>query len=588
MRRRLLLGLVPALPLLALAGSCGADADAPVSIGLVLRAPAGLLDQANAIRLQVFDASKASCQATGHVSTVPAGAQTFALQSTGCAAGVAWCKDITLDKDGSTKMFAVVASNAAGILAEGCATATINQDPLEVDIQVQRYLSPACCGNGKLEPGEQCESATTTTECPGIAADTVCAADCTSIEIPVDRKVGAPRPAVATKSELAIAFCPGAPDYGLQNGLRAVFTDTAAGTSGGADVAIRAFDAGLHPLQDPSLILPEPHPVPLLCSDAKATKGSVNAQRTPSIAPIGADLVAVVYVSDELTATHDDIFLSAQGLDGCAEKAPVRVNDNSGAASPDVAAGGIAGTGLVVWTRAGQVLGRLVARTVDAGDVPTLTPQGGGSIAIAPNGAAPRVAGSASGWVVAYQGAGAGDGDGIFVRTVSPGGVVGPEIRVNTATDGVQEQPDVAMLSDGRFVVVWRSAGDVWLQRFDAAGQPAAHDQDEPLNTVRDDDQARPAVAASGDLGQFYVAAWESRLGGNGAIAARIVGGDSGFGYNSVSGQNDEFEASVPGAVGERRRPAVAIGGGGYVAIGWQDEAAAQPGLVVRRFPLPM
>lgn len=588
MRRRLLLGLCPGLPLLALAGACVADTDAPVSIGLVLRAPAGLLSQATAVRLQVFDAGKATCEPTGHVSSVPSGAQSFSLQSQGCAKGVAWCKDITLDKDGSTKMFAVVASNAAGVLAEGCAKATINQDPLEVDIQVQRYLPPSCCGNGKLEPGEQCEAATTTTACPGVAADAVCAADCTSIEIPVDREAGAPHPAVGAKSEIALAFCPGSADNGLQNGLRAAFTDTATGTSGGADVALRAFDAALFPLKDPSLILPVPHPVPLLCSDAKATKGSVNKQRSPAITPIGADLVAVVYVSDELTATHDDIFLSAQGLDGCAETAPVRVNDNSGAAAPDVAAGGVAGTGLVVWTRAGQVLGRLVARTVGADGVATLTPQGGGSFAIAPNGAVPRVAGSTGGWVVTYQGAGSGDGDGIFVRTVSPGGVVGQEVRVNTATDGVQDQPDVAMLADGRYVVVWRSAGDVWLQRFDKAGQPAAHDQDEPLNTVRDGDQGRPALAASGDLGDFYVAAWETANATNGAIAARFIGGDAGFGYNSVSGQNDEFEASARGVAGARRRPAVAVGGGGFVAIGWQDEAASQAGLVVRRFPLPM
>ena len=92
----------------------------------------------------------------------------------------------------------------------------------------------------------------------------------------------------------------------------------------------------------------------------------------------------------------------------------------------------------------------------------------------------------------------------------------------------------------------------------------------------------------SGDLGDFYAIAWEADRGGNGAIGARFAGGDSGFGYNSVTGQNDEFEASPAGVNGARRRPAVAVGGGGFVAIGWQDESASQPGLVVRRFPLPM
>jgi hypothetical protein len=587
--RRSLACLLPCLPLFGLVASCVAASDAPVSIGLVLRAPAGLLGQATAVKLSVFDASKATCQPNGHVSAVPAGAQTFALQNSGCAAGVGWCKEISLAQDGSKKMFAVVASNAAGTLAEGCSTAVIDQDPLEVDIKVQRYVAPPCCGDGKLEAGEQCDTGTAAdATCPGITADAVCAADCTSIEIPVDREPADKRPPSGTKSDVALAFCPGSADKKLQNGLRAAFTDTAAGTTGGADVSIRALDASLQPLKDPSLILPEPHPIPLLCSDAKATKGSVGAQRSPAIAAIGADLVAVVYTSDELQATHADVFVSAQGLDGCAEAAPVRVSTTSGVGAPDVAAGGQVGTGLVVWSRGGQVLARLVARGTSGAGTPGLVAQGNDEIAVAPNGSAPRVAGSASGWVVVYQGAGTGDGDGVFLRTVSPGGVVGPEVRVNTVTDGVQDQPDVAMLGDGRYVVVWHSASDVWFQRFDATGTPAAHDQDAALNTVTEDEQAHPAVTSSGDLGAFYAVAWESAKSGNGAIAARFVEADGGFGYNSVSGQNDEFEASLAGESGARRKPAVAIGGAGFVAIGWEDTAASQPGVVVRRFPLPM
>lgn len=588
MRRHLFLGLAACLPLCALPSACASSDEGPVALQLVLRAPAGLLSQATTVKLSVFDSSKGKCLPTGHASSIPAGASTFALQNTGCAKGVGWCKEIALDKDGSSKMFAVVASNAAGTLAEGCATATINQDPLEVDIKVQRYLPPACCGNGKLEPGEQCDgNGAAGGDCPGMKADAVCAADCTSVEIPVDRQPTDKLPVVGTKSQLALAFCPGAADNRLQNGLRAVFTDTAAGVAGGSDVAIRAFDQNLYPLKDASLILPEPHPIPLRCTDPKATKGSPNGQDAASITPIGTDLVAVVYISDELTATQHDVFLSAQGLDGCAEAAPLRVSSTSGASSPDVAEG-TPGNGLVVWARASQVFGRLIARTTDGSGAATLTPQANAEFSIAPNGTLARVAGSSTGWVVAYQGAGSGDGDGIFVRTVAPGGVVGPEVRVNTATSGVQDQPDVAMLADGRFVVAWRSAGDVWFQRFDKTGTAAAHDQDAPLNTITDGEQARPAVAASGDLGEFYAVAWETAQTGNGAIAARFVGGDAGFGFNSVSGQNDEFEASTPGRTGVRHLPAVAVGGGGYVAIGWQDEAASQPGVAVRRFPLPL
>jgi hypothetical protein len=587
-RRRLLLGFVPCLPLLALPGACAPTNDGPVSIGLVLRAPAGLLAQATAVKLSVFDAAKAKCLPTGHASAIPAGAQSFALQNSGCAKGVAWCKQIALDEDGSSKMFAVVASNAAGTLAEGCATAAINQDPLEVDIKVQRYLPPACCGDGKLEPGEQCDSGTASGgDCPGITADAVCSVACTSIEIPLDRTPTDKPPAAGTKAELALAFCPGAPDKHLQNGLRAVFTDTSATATGGSDVAIRDLDQGLYPLSDPSLILPRPHPIPMLCSDPKSTKGSVNAQSSPAIAPVGADVVAVAYVSDELAQTQRDIFASAQGVDGCADTPPVRVSTTSGASAPDVAAGP-PNMGLVVWVRDGQVFGRFVARTTtnDAPPKITLTPQAQAEFSIAPNGTVARVAGAAGGWVVVYEGAGDGDGDGIFARTVAPGGVVGPEVRVNVVADGKQDQPDVAMLGDGRHVVVWRGADHaIWFQRFDKTGAPAAHDQDAPLNTVTDGERAMPAVASSGGLGDFYAVAWE---GPNGTIGARFVGGDQGFGYNSVSGQNDEFEASSPEVQGDRHRPAVAVGGGGFVAIGWQDASATHSGVYVRRFPLPL
>src|SRR4029079_19328625 len=109
MRVRRVFGLLPLVPGAVLAGACS---EAPVDIGLVMRAPEGLLDQATTVTLSVFDASAAKCdKGTGHVNKIPSGegTQTFQLAQKGCATGIAWCKTIQLDKDGTEKMFAVSA-----------------------------------------------------------------------------------------------------------------------------------------------------------------------------------------------------------------------------------------------------------------------------------------------------------------------------------------------------------------------------------------------------------------------------------------------------------------------------------------------
>src|SRR5262245_57958704 len=109
MRRRLLLGIVPALPGALLFAACDAR---PVSLGLSMTAPQGLLDQATSVTLSVFDAGGAKCDsATGHVA-IPGNAQVFPLSNKGCTGGDLWCATIKLDKDGANKMFAVVATKA--------------------------------------------------------------------------------------------------------------------------------------------------------------------------------------------------------------------------------------------------------------------------------------------------------------------------------------------------------------------------------------------------------------------------------------------------------------------------------------------
>ena len=70
-------------------------------------------------------------------------------------------------------------------LAEGCATAVIDQDPIDVSIQVKRFNPPSCCGDGSSRPASSARSRRpqASKTCSGLAADAVCGADCTANEI---------------------------------------------------------------------------------------------------------------------------------------------------------------------------------------------------------------------------------------------------------------------------------------------------------------------------------------------------------------------------------------------------------------------
>lgn len=595
MRRRLLLALLPAAPLgLLLSGGCATE---PVNIGLVMLAPQGLLDRASGLDLAVFDAAKSKCLESGHAE-IPAddATQRFTLDKIGCSGDAAWCKTIQLDKDGSTKMFVVTAKNAAGVLAEGCGTAVIDQDPIDVPIQVKRFNPPSCCGDGQLQSGEQCEVAAAqgSEACPGFTAGAVCGADCIANEILLS--IDNPAQPVfnngpkGTKSDLALAFGPGAAAY--PNALRALFVDRNPDTvKGPTDIHERFLTRDLSPIEEPH-VLGLQLSLPLRC-DKTTGFGIVQEQRSPDLAPVG-DLMAVVYASDEIVGGIFDIFLSPQSANGCVDTPPcagpeecatgvckqgscatsVQLNISGaapGASEPHVA-GGPGGSALVTWTRADNIYGRIWKSDG------TLTPDT--EFLIASNAAGGRVAGFPGGWRVVYS-----SGASVFMSKVGPDAGVASPVTVNIVNNGNQDQPDIATLDDGRTIVVWRGGGDVYFQRYTAMASPIEHDQDAPLNTVAAGDQQHPVVAAGANAGNFFAVAWETA--DLGAISARFVGGDAGFGYNSITGQNDEFPAAHPAITAERHRPAIAVGGDGYVVIGWQDESEEHHGVYVRRFPKP-
>ncbi len=595
MRRRLLLGLVPLLPLPLLFVGCG---EPGVSLGLGMISPQGLLDQATGVTLYVFPASMATCDgATGHASQIPSSAQSFPLGTKGCPGGDEYCATVQLTEDDSDQMFAVEATAGSTTIAEGCVTKVIDQDPLSVDIQIHRYTPATCCNDGVLEPGEQCDPgvpAKGAGKCGGIPADAVCNGDCTAKEIllSIDDKVapGLKNGPAGTKTGLAMAFGPGGVSSPIM--LRAVYTSTDSQAVGTSDVHESFLGQDLYPISDPyplSLQLE----LPLLCSNVAAGGGTPRQQETPAIAAVSDATVAVVYASDQAIGGSDfDVLLTPQTADGCFDDIPCMSNGDcqtscgnggtcapaitlntipGGSTDPHVAAAGISGTALVTWTRVQGVVGRIWREDG------SLAPKSA-ELSIGPQGSSARVTGNANGFVVVYHGPGTDDPDGVYMTTVTPTGTVGTPVLVNEMKGGTQDQPDVAMLADGAWVVVFRSGGDIYFQRYTAAG---VQRQRRPGRAAQHDPrwrrgQSSPAVA--GNSG-FFTAAWETTNTEGPNIAARFIGEQSGFGYNTVTWQNDQFTATGLKQPGERHLPAVAMST--FVAIGWQDVSAAHPGIYV-------
>ena len=115
---------------------------------------------------------------------------TQSLGTTDCASSAKFCGSLTLTQSSDVYVFAAQALDASNaVIANGCATATVNQDTLAVSITMQRFITPAVCGNGIIEPTEQCDP-------PGgddAGTDQVCDSQCHSLEEVLS--VGATAPA---------------------------------------------------------------------------------------------------------------------------------------------------------------------------------------------------------------------------------------------------------------------------------------------------------------------------------------------------------------------------------------------------------
>ncbi|MCG8458924.1 MAG: DUF11 domain-containing protein [Holophagales bacterium] len=186
-----------------------------------------------------------------------------------------------------------------------------------------------------------------------------------------------------------------------------------------------------------------------------------------------------------------------------------------------------------------------------------------------------RVAmGSDGDFVIVWQSAGSNGTDpGASVqgqRFASDGSFVGSEFQVNEWTTGSDEFPDVAIDSEGRFIVVWSgpiALGDdddgfsIQARRFASDGTPVASQFQ--VNTYTTSDQVFPAVAyrENGD----FVVVWNSY----GSIGYTNQGSTQGQRFSSDGSKlGDQFQINVA-TTSYQLLPALATESGGDFVVAW-------------------
>ncbi|MCA9151442.1 MAG: cadherin repeat domain-containing protein, partial [Planctomycetales bacterium] len=184
----------------------------------------------------------------------------------------------------------------------------------------------------------------------------------------------------------------------------------------------------------------------------------------------------------------------------------------------------------------------------------------------ADTGASTAVAASSDRMVIAFEGKGPTDSDGVHAKLYgSDGQELSTAFQVNTTRVGSQEQPVVGMASDGSFVVGWsgRGPGDkqgIFLRRFDRAAVPLTGEirAHSPTGGAQQD----PAIAVS--AGGNFVVAWDGTGPGDfdGVFAQRF---DSGGG---LAGSMQLVNSTVDG---QQAFPAVAIANDGTFVVTWSS-----------------
>lgn len=175
-----------------------------------------------------------------------------------------------------------------------------------------------------------------------------------------------------------------------------------------------------------------------------------------------------------------------------------------------------------------------------------------------------------------------GDNYGVYARRYNAAGAAqGTEFRVNSATDGAQSAPAVAMDDDGNFVIVWHSSHatddyEIFARRYNAAG--AAQGSEFSVNTFTSANQV-VASAAMSDSGSFVIS-WQSETqdgDGFGVYARRF--------NSSGAAQGTEFRVNGF-TTGNQALSSVAMDADGEFVVAWQSytQESGNSGVYARKY----
>ena len=166
----------------------------------------------------------------------------------------------------------------------------------------------------------------------------------------------------------------------------------------------------------------------------------------------------------------------------------------------------------------------------------------------------PRVAMNDAGFVVVWdtdEGSPGNDASGHSIqarRFDSTGAPLGGQFQVNSHVANDQDEPDIAMHSDGRFAIVWQSdtspgndtTRSVQVRRFSASGDPLAPDRQ--LNSITAQRQIEPRLAMDPSDASF-LAVWRSEVSAGDdndfSIQAR------GMRWNGIAATPSEFQVNL-------------------------------------------
>lgn len=238
--------------------------------------------------------------------------------------------------------------------------------------------------------------------------------------------------------------------------------------------------------------------------------------------------------------------------------------------NPDVALDD-QGNFLVVWESTDQdgSLGGIYGQLFDSSG----TPVGGERLintTVASDQNDPIAAAQGGGFVVVWEDEGFDGGSETVVLQALDASAdpVGGEVQVNTFTTGNQEDPNVAVIADGTFAIVWESSDQdgsddgVFAQVFDAARQPVGSEVQ--LNQYTALDQEDADIVSDGQGG--FVVVWESNAQVNG------MSGDDIFGRRlDVTGQAVGDELQVSSETDNDQNNVTIAGANGHLVTAWRS-----------------